>query len=116
MMCDYVIKACINICEVVRAAQTFAFLLELLNRSSHLSSKTKHFFFLIFQSEVSLFSYWKTLVPLCPKTIFLFPLQPPVGFEPQTYSPVTEVSIACALKGLKPKLDRRGKQQLGAEH
>lgn len=41
--------------------------------------------------------------------IFLFRSQPPVGFEPQTYSTVTD-SIMCKLKGLKPKLGRKGRQ------
>lgn len=57
MVCDYVIKACINLCKVVWAAQTSAFLLEFLNRSSYLSSREDFFFsFIIFQSEISLFS------------------------------------------------------------
>lgn len=45
MMCDYVIKACINSCKVVWAAQTSAFLLEFLNQSSYLYSRKDFFFF-----------------------------------------------------------------------
>lgn len=44
MVCDYVIKAWINLCKVVWAAQTSAFLLEFLNQSSYLSIR-KDFFF-----------------------------------------------------------------------
>lgn len=45
MMCDYVIKVCINLCKVVWAAQTSAFLLEFLNQSSYLSCRKDFFFF-----------------------------------------------------------------------
>lgn len=44
MMCDYVIKACINLRKVVWAAQTSAFLLKFLNQSSYLSSRKDSFF------------------------------------------------------------------------
>lgn len=112
IVCDFVIKAYINICKRVWAAQNFAFLLELSDRSSHLSSKIKHFF------------------PHLPEWIFVVFLTE----NPSSTMPKNDVSISFAtthgvwttdlqhckrdlhsvwIKGIKNKV-RRGKQQLRA--